>query len=608
MVESRNLLQLLAAPDGATRDGICGWRDGLPVSYDDFVARVRAWQALLDRCAGERFALYLSDSLEFGAALLGAWQADKTIYLPGDNLPATCASLRATVDGFLGQFPDDCVALFPSADDATAPHAGFKPLAPDFAGLVVYTSGSTGAAQSIPKKMSQLASEVATLECLFGTVVGVEAGAGADAPEVVATVTHQHIYGLLFKLLWPLVAARPIHARSFAFPEELVPLLAARDCILISSPAHLKRLPDNPAWARVAPRLRAVFSSGGPLPPEVAQIVTQRLGRAPIEVYGSSETGGIAWRQSSESKDDDGWTPMPGVDWRIAADPADDAALEVRSPHLPDANWLRLADRAQQIAGGRFRLRGRADRIVKIEEKRVSLDAIQSRLAASPLVAEVRVLMLAATTEVVTDIATDLAAGRRQRIAAFIVPSASGRATLADIGKLAFNRLLRGSLIDAVERVALPRSWRYLDALPVNAQGKTTHAELLALLDQDDASPTVRPTLPRQRLLERDALRAVFELVAPSDLLYFDGHFSQAPILPGVAQLDWAIAFGRAHFDLPPQFMGVQALKFQRVIQPEMPFQLELQHDRQKSSLSFRFSSAAGQHASGRILFGAAVA
>ncbi|MFD2271960.1 hypothetical protein ACFS07_14335 [Undibacterium arcticum] len=258
MAEPHDLLQLLATRGDARRP-ICGWRDGLPISYDDFVARVRAWQALLERCRGDRFALYLNDSLEFGAALLGAWQAGKTVYLPGDNLPATCTNLRVTVDGFLGQFPDDCAALIPSIDDATAPHAGFKPLAPEFAGLVVYTSGSTGAAQSIPKKMSQLASEVATLERLFGAMVKARAGADAAAPEVVATVSHQHIYGLLFKVLWPLVAGRPIHARSCAFPEELVPLLAARGCILISSPAHLKRLPASPAWAQVGQRLRAVF-------------------------------------------------------------------------------------------------------------------------------------------------------------------------------------------------------------------------------------------------------------------------------------------------------------------------------------------------------------
>jgi hypothetical protein len=47
---------------------------------------------------------------------------------------------------------------------------------------------------------------------LFGTPLG-------DAA-IVATVSHQHIYGLLFKVLWPLSTGRAIHARSIAFPKS----------------------------------------------------------------------------------------------------------------------------------------------------------------------------------------------------------------------------------------------------------------------------------------------------------------------------------------------------------------------------------------------------
>jgi acyl-coenzyme A synthetase/AMP-(fatty) acid ligase/3-hydroxymyristoyl/3-hydroxydecanoyl-(acyl carrier protein) dehydratase len=396
-------------------------------------------------------------------------------------------------------------------------------------------------------------------------------------------VSHQHIYGLLFKVLWPLSAGRAIQARSVVFPEELALALSERVCVLISSPAHLKRLPDIALWTKASQHLCAVFSSGGPLPPEVAQETARLLQQAPIEIYGSSETGGIAWRQR-QAMSDDSWAPMPGVAWRIQPD---NGVLEVRSAHLPDVNWFQLADRGLAADDDRFLLQGRVDRIVKIEEKRISLDAIESRLAASPLVTEVRVLVLE---------------GGRQRIAAFIVPSDAGRVMLKEIGKLAFNRLLRDALSHSVERIALPRSWRYLDALPVNAQGKTTHAALLALLDDTSA----RPTLPRQRLLEKDALRAVFELIAPRDLFYFDGHFPTTPILPGVVQVDWAIAYGRQCFDLPPVFRAIHALKFQHVIQPEMPVMLELIHEPAKSGLTFRLTSENRQHASGRILFGAA--
>jgi acyl-coenzyme A synthetase/AMP-(fatty) acid ligase len=65
----------------------------------------------------------------------------------------------------------------------------------------------------------------------------------------------------------------------------------------------------------------------------------------------------------------------------------------VRSPHLEDDNWLTLADRAARIGEQRFLLLGRSDRIVKIEEKRISLSAMEATLLASGLAAEARVVL-----------------------------------------------------------------------------------------------------------------------------------------------------------------------------------------------------------------------
>jgi 3-hydroxymyristoyl/3-hydroxydecanoyl-(acyl carrier protein) dehydratase len=137
--------------------------------------------------------------------------------------------------------------------------------------------------------------------------------------------------------------------------------------------------------------------------------------------------------------------------------------------------------------------------------------------------------------------------------------------------------------------------------MPVNAQGKTTLAALLALLDD---GATEAPRLPQLRELEADARRVLLEVTSPANLLYFQGHFDAAPILPGVAQVEWAIQLGRRYFALPAVFRGINALKFQHVIRPQMPVQLELVHDTQKNSLNFRYLSEAGQHASGRIQFG----
>ncbi len=162
--------------------------------------------------------------------------------------------------------------------------------------------------------------------------------------------------------------------------------------------------------------------------------------------------------------------------------------------------------------------------------------------------------------------------------------------------------MLRSPLDRSIEPVGIPRLWRFLDALPVNAQGKTSHADLLALLE----APPVLLTEPRSRLLERDAEHALFELVAPRELIYFNGHFHGQPILAGIVQVDWAIAFGRRCFALPPQFRAIQMLKFQRLITPDAPFRLDLVYQPASATLSFKISTALGTHASGRLLFGGA--
>jgi acyl-coenzyme A synthetase/AMP-(fatty) acid ligase len=581
---SDRIENLYAAIAARPAGGLVGWRAGEGVTNRQFLARTQAWHALLRAQAGRDFALYLEDSIEFGAALLGAWHAGKTVWLSADTLEATCASLRASVDGFLGQFPADLQPLLPLPQDDGAAAADLSGALPgDMPALVVFTSGSTGAAQAIPKKLSQMASEVETLDVLFGRAAG-------DAA-VLATVSHQHIYGLLFKVLWPLSTGRAIHAMSIAYPEELAPAIAAGPCVLIASPAHLKRLPEHLDWSGAARMLRAVFSSGGPLAPETALSAGGLLGETPIEVYGSSETGGVAWRQRSRCGDDS-WLPFPTVDWRLGEE---DGTLEVRSPHLEDDNWLALADRAGRVESGgaqRFMLLGRSDRIVKIEEKRISLSAMEATLLASGLAAEARVVLCVPVP------------GERQRLAAFIVPTVAGRAMLDADGKPALNARLRTVLAAAVEAVALPRRWRYLEQMPVNAQGKTTLAALLALLDSEDGVTSHRPRFPQMRELEREQARVLLEITAPASLLYFDGHFDVAPILPGVVQVDWAIHYGRQYFNLPPRFKGINALKFQQVIQPENPIQLELLHDAVKDSLQFRYVSEAGQHASGRVMLG----
>ena len=562
---------------------------------DEFLLQIRAWHTLCLRLSGRNVALYSEDSLTFSAALLAAWQAGKTVWLTADTLSGSCQTLAASVDAFLGTFPPEWAARQPVETDYISP-ATIAPVThpADFPALVVHTSGSTGTAQAIPKRLVQLSSEVTMLEAFFGPRLG--------TAEIIATVSHQHIYGLLFKILWPLAAGRPLQSKRLHFPEQLLQALSSHDCILITSPAHLKRLPAHLPWHTAGNHLHAVFSSGGPLPADTALATRTLLGQTPVEIYGSSETGGIAWRQQYAADTPTPWEAMPGVTWRITEE---EALLEVRSPHLSDDGWLRLADRVTAQDERRFILHGRSDRIVKIEEKRIALEAVERALLASGLATETRVIV------------REAAPAQRQTLVAFVVPSREGQALLATGGKPLLNRHLRESLADTVEAVAWPRQWHYLEQMPLDAQGKITHAHLLATLedipehqtpDEPDSDPaahprTPRPCIPELHLLEKSPLRVLYELTIPAALPYFEGHFPAAPVLPGVVQVDWAIRYGRQHFTLPPAFHGIQALKFQHIIHPGQNVFLELTHDDHKSSLNFRYFSQAGDHASGRILF-----
>lgn len=531
---------------------------GSVVDHASFHREFLRWHAAFRALPGTTFALHFDDATRFASALFGAWHAGKTVVLPGDALPGTQARLQSRVDGFAGDWPGASAICGIDADGGV-----LVPLDPASTRLVVFTSGSTGEPAAIEKHLRQLDAEVRALESALG--------AGLDDVAIHGTVSHQHIYGLLFRVLWPLAAGRAIVPRAF-FPEDLLAAMEGHDAVLVASPAHLKRLPAQLDWPSLHGRLRAVFSSGGALPAEAAHDVARLLGVPPTEILGSSETGGIAWRRWDQEQP--AWQPLPGVEWQLT-----DGVLDVRSPHLAEQAWWRSQDRAEADGAGGFRLLGRADRIVKVEERRVSLDALERQIQAHPAVREARVLLLG---------------GSRSALAAVVVVDASVPLPDDATGRRALANTLSRHLAGAQDAVTRPRRWRFVAALPTNAQGKVTEAALTALF---------RPERPEARWTLREPAHAQVELPLDASLAVFEGHFTQAAILPGVAQLDWAVQLAREVFPLPPRFLRMEALKFQRVARPGDLIHLDLEWQAERSTLVFRYTSEHGPHASGRVVF-----
>lgn len=377
----------------------------------------------------------------------------ETIF-PSNVLPATLTALAGAFDHIVtdGLVPrgDRALTLAPGGDGVSRLAA----MDADRACVTLFTSGSTGTPKRITKTLRQLEREAETVERVLGPIVPKDA-------RVHATVAHQHLYGLTFRLCWPLATHRAFCGNTHQFWE---PLLASLEggSVLVTGPSHLSRLGGLPSLPKER-RPSTVLSAGAPLPDSAADATRAVLGCAVREFLGSTEAGVIA----SRSRDDGGqppWRPMPGV----AVTRLDDGRLHVRSPYIDNPDDEVSGDLIELTDDGGFRLMGRADRVAKIEGVRISLTEFDTRLAEIGGVAQAAVVVLG---------------GSMPYLGGVVVLDAIGTKQLAAIGAFRLGRRLRQDLSRTLPLAALPRRWRFVPQLPTGPLGKTSAADLAALFN-----------------------------------------------------------------------------------------------------------------------------
>jgi len=92
----------------------------------------------------------------------------------------------------------------------------------------------------------------------------------------------------------------------------------------------------------------------------------------------------------------------------------------------------------------------------------------------------------------------------------------------------------------------------------------------------------------------------------PTDLIYFDGHFDEMSVLPGVVQVHWAIEMAKEHFKISSDFSAIEVLKFMRVIQPDEIVNLQMEYDDSKKVMNFTYKSSPEiTHSKGKVKFSA---
>ena len=429
------------------------WQDHHTWTLGHLRADVARLMADLQRLEGERWALCFENSYLFIVALLATLHAGKTPVIPGHNRVSLLDEQRAFFDGVLSDRPLDWHGpqqVVHSAMTVSLDALSLPVLRHD-AHVTLFTSGSTGQPKRINKSIASLDREAMLLAARFADRL-------ADS-RVVASVVPQHLYGLTFRIFLPMALGLPLHAAMLYYAEQLAALAPQYRYTFISSPAFLKRLDSRLA----APPLAALVSAGGLLPWQDVSHAAEWLRIWPDEIYGSTETGVLAWR--SRQQDNVSWLPFPGVRFVPEND-----ALRVFSPLIANAHGLLLDDILRFDADGRFHLAGRRGRVVKIEEKRVSLSEVERRLLSLEGIREAAAL--------------PISRGGRQSVGVLLVLDDAVRQRWQARDGKALEQAWRHALRQWLEPVAVPRYWRVIEQMPVNSMNKRVYAQLQELFHE----------------------------------------------------------------------------------------------------------------------------
>ncbi|MFA0113644.1 AMP-binding protein [Vibrio sp. 10N.261.46.E11] len=439
-------------------DSIVCFDDNSEISWQTFNDDLSQLVQLLSSSPFQRVAICTQDSYLFSVAFLACAVSNKHIILPGNYQPFALAELSEHFDSLLVDDSIGAVEVCEVSNVQTLLDSNTeeqKPLTDELTTidlatiqLTLFTSGSSGTPKAIHKTLEHLDIEIAQLDKNWGALL--------KDNQVHSTVSHQHIYGLLFRILWPLCSGVPFSRNNLEYPEQILSHVN-QNCVLISSPALLKRLKHESKSTHLA----GVFSSGGPLPTESAHQSRDLFGHLPTEVFGSTETGGIAFRQQESAQ-----TPWQLFDC-IEASLNSESCIKLLSPYIDKNNWYQTADECEMVSNNQFILKGRTDRVIKIEEKRVSLVEVEKRLEQLPWISECVVIPFEEPERLI--------------LASVLVLSDEGQAALLTMSKGKFWLMLRTELRKWLEPIAIPRKYRIVDEIPLNSQGKrlTSHIEQL---------------------------------------------------------------------------------------------------------------------------------
>ncbi|MGQ0667645.1 MAG: AMP-binding protein [Nitrospiraceae bacterium] len=347
-------------------DDVLAWEQGRPRTARQFLADVSCLAAILpDRPAVINLA---TSRYEFLVGFAAAILRRQVTLLPQSPAPQAIRQVAGDYPGSYALADRDSaiqgiesIALRLRGSDSSCqreiPRVPLNQIV-----AIAFTSGSTG--QPTPSRKTWEA--LTAVAHATGARLGIK---GGDRLAVVATVPHQHMFGLEASVMLPIMHGLVMHAGRPLFPADVRSTLAdvAGRWILVTTPLHLRACVTE--GLKIPPG-GLILSATAPLARSLAQEAERQFQTEVHEIFGFAEAGSIAERRTI---DGDRWRPLDGV--RVVQD---QSHCVVQAGYLPAP--VRIPDRITVDSDGTFVLHGREADQVNIAGHRVSLGDLNQKL------------------------------------------------------------------------------------------------------------------------------------------------------------------------------------------------------------------------------------
>jgi acyl-coenzyme A synthetase/AMP-(fatty) acid ligase len=431
----------------ASPESPVAYRNGHAITARQFLADARSLAARLP--AGDHVLNVCGDRYRFAVGFAACLITGKTSLLPPTHVPEVIRHLTSFAPDATCLHDDEQSDIdlprvrYPIQHALPDPDWHVPAVAADRRVAYLFTSGSTGVPAPHPKTWGRLVANV--------RIEAERLGLDRDTRvAIAATVPPQHMYGFESSVLLALQCGHAFCAERPFYPADIAGVLAAvpRRRVLVSTPVHLRALI---AAGVPQPEIDLVVCATAPLEPALAALVEDRLGAPLIEIYGSTETGQIASRRTTDSAE---WQPWPDVSLvqRNGRTWAEGGHIEV-----PTA----LGDLIDILSTGRFVLRGRTEDLVNIAGKRSSIAYLNFQLLAIPGVIDAAYFLA-------DQLAGRTATGTERLGAVVVAPGLTAEAIV---------RMLR----ERIDPVFLPRPLLLVERIPRNSTGKLPRSALRSL-------------------------------------------------------------------------------------------------------------------------------